>query len=231
MRKNYLMSMMVIGITLTMVTLGTFAYYTFNQNFSGNTIQTGTFTLYQQMRTASGGTLTPTSSNFQITGLVPSTSYTKSGYIFIGNDGSSPEPVKFEISFTGLGFPTGESNPSGCPSLCTGAGCINVQLVANPLDYTGPTTPDTVTGLTMDTTTYPRDTVLPTLTTLQGWISSTGAVYYQPSGKVLSPGKFVVIGVQAQLPSCITDTWFMTKSTGTFTTAVNAAQVSYTPWP
>jgi len=225
MRRRYLMSMMVIGVTLTMVGLGTFAYWSSSQTIAGNTISTGSFTVYEEIHNVAG-TL-PNPSNFGIGNLVPSTSYTRSGYIFVGNAAGSGASAQVALSFTGLSFPS-ESSTSGCASGCSGAGCINVQLVMNPVEYNYSSTNNH--GLSLNNTPAMGNEISlskstgETGSTLADWISSPTNVYVMPSGIGILPGQYVIIGVRAELQSCVTDPWFMSQSTPQFNTIVTAVQ-------
>ncbi len=225
MRKRYLMSMMVIGVTMTMVGLGTFAYWSSSQTISGNTISTGSFTIYEEIHNVAG-TL-PNPSNFGVGNLVPSVSYTKSGYIFIGNAASSGAPAQVTLSFSGLSFPP-ESAASGCSSGCSGASCINVQLVMNPAEYNYSSTNNH--GLSVNNTPAMGNAISlakptgETGLTLGDWITSPTNVYVMPSGVDILPGQYIILGVQAELQSCVTDPWFMSQSTPSFSAIVTAIQ-------
>jgi len=225
MRKNYLMSMMVIGVTLAMVGLGTFAYFTTTTTIQNNQINTGVFTIYENVYDTSFAPATTLS----ISNVIPSTTYKKMGYIFVANDKSSVASATFTIDLNSFQWPT----PSGaCSAFVYDPKMVNMTLVADPTGT--PVTWTGYSGYTQNYLGYSSPLTIPAGAgdrTAYWFIANSPPVspsthdYTSPAGYPLGAGQYAVFGVNATLWSGVTDTCWANQNVK-FNIVVTATQVS-----
>lgn len=117
--KSYMISLLVIGIALGGLGLGTFAYFTDSENADGNIIQAGTADLGVFTTPSATGW---TDLNLSATGLEPG-EYDTAGYIVLKNDGTT------DLKWRGYLV----KKEGTLPSMSK----LMIRLTVNPDDYSG----------------------------------------------------------------------------------------------
>jgi len=229
MRKRYLMSMMVIGVTLAMVGLGTFAYWSTSQSFNGNQIQTGTFTIYENLYDSS---FSSTKTSLTLSGLIPSYTYKKGWYIFVANDKNSADSAKFTLDLNSFGVTFPLTKPPGCisnPDQATFLSNVNMTLLENPTDMGAgfpPTGFKPADGYSQNLMGTGTNTLIPALSTNwnAGYFNSNSPADFTYAGP-LAKGDYSLFEVQASLKPSVTDACYQ-GATITFNAVVTANQYS-----
>jgi len=92
--KAYLVSILLVGLALGGMGLGTFAWFNDTETYAGNVITTGDLEIQGFLYNAAGNAV----EKFQLSGLVPSESYTEVGYIVVRNPSAVEEKFRLWLS-------------------------------------------------------------------------------------------------------------------------------------
>jgi len=130
MKKMYLMSIIVLGIAVAAVGLGTYAQYTFSYQSGSNVVTAAPFGVHAELENAAGNQIP----DFQVDNLAPGGNWQTAGYLAVWNTGPTDATYTFTVNNVHRTYPTpgtlcAQPDQSYCSDLDT---ALDLRIIQNP---------------------------------------------------------------------------------------------------